>query len=316
MKFKDYYEILGVKKDATDEEIKKAYRKLAKKYHPDANPGNKEAEEKFKEISEAYEVLGDKEKRKKYDQFGHRMYFNDGFEFDPSQFGFNRTYYQTGNASGFSDFFNMFFGGGSDGFNTDDILGSIFGNIGSRGARSVKRKGEDITSHLEIDPTDALLGKSVKVTVNVNGKAKTLDIKIPVGIKEGEQIKLKGQGSEGVNGGPNGDMYIKINFSPNAQYKVNGLDMEKKVELLPWEAALGTGILVDMPDGKKMNVNIPPGINTGNKLRIPGQGYTDRNHNRGNLYLNISIVNPPVIDEKMKKLYRELMEHNPVAPRR
>lgn len=312
MKYRDYYEILGVKKDATEDEIKKAYRKLAKKYHPDANPGDKSAEEKFKETGEAYEVLSDKEKRRKYDQFGHQMNFNHGYDFDPSQYGFgNRTYYQTGNMNGFSDFFNMFFGGGGDHFGGEDIFGSVFGNGGTR---NMSRQGEDAVVNLDIDPVDALLGKSVKVSLKMNGKTKKLDIKIPKGIQEGEQIKLKGQGGSGMNGGPKGDMFIKIGFSPNSVYKVNGLDMEKSVEVLPWEAALGTGIMVEIPEGKKMNVNIPAGINTGNKLRIPGKGYVDKYNNRGNLYLNIRIVNPPSVNDKMRKLYEQMKEENHYVP--
>jgi len=315
LKYRDYYEILGVTKEATEAEIKKAYRKLAKKYHPDANPGDQAAEEKFKEVSEAYEVLSDKEKRQKYDQFGHQMNFDNGYDFDPSQYGFgNRTYYQTGNDSGFSDFFNMFFGGGgTEGFNGQDIFGSVFGNTKSR---NMTRKGENVTASLDIDPVDALLGKSVKVTVNINGSPKTLDIKIPKGIQDGEQIKLKGQGGPGINGGSKGDMFIKIGFSEKSSYSVKGLDMEKNVELLPWEAALGTSVTVDLPEGKKMNVSIPAGINTGNKLRIPQKGYVDKNDNRGNLYLIISIVNPPSVNDKMKTLYKELMETNGYTPKR
>lgn len=314
MKYRDYYEILGVKKEASEDEIKKAYRKLAKKYHPDANPGDHGAEEKFKEISEAYEVLGDKEKRQKYDQFGHQMNFNNGYDFDPSQFGFgNRTYYQTSNNSGFSDFFNMFFGGGGEGFNTEDLFGSVFGGAKTR---TKNRQGEDVSANLEIDPEDALQGKKVKVTVNVDGSPKTLDITIPKGIQEGEQIKLKGQGNPGFNGGPKGDMYIKIAFSKSSPYTVDGLNMEKSVEILPWEAMLGASVTVDLPEGKKMNVNIPAGINTGNKLRIPQQGYIDKQGNRGHLYLKISIVNPPHANEKMKSLYKELMAANGYVPKR
>ncbi len=315
MKYKDYYEILGVSKDAKEEEIKKAYRKLAKKYHPDANPNNKVAEEKFKEASEAYEVLGDNEKRRKYDQFGHNMNFNNGADFDPSQYGFGQggTYYQSGSMNDFSDFFNMFFGGSNSAFSDDDVLGSMFTG---RRTRNISTHGEDAVVNLSISPEDSLNGKSVKISVKINGKSKTLDVKIPKGIQEGEQIKLRGQGSPGHNGGENGDLFINIKFNENSSYKVTGIDMEKSIDVLPWEAALGTNIQVETPDGKMMNVTVPAGINSNNKLRISGKGYVDKNNNRGNLYLNINIVNPPALNDKMRKLYEQLKSENNYIPGR
>ena len=223
MEYKDYYKTLGVDKSASQDEIKKAYRKLAKKYHPDANPGNNKAEERFKEVNEAYEVLGDKDKRQKYDQFG-TMDFQNGMNFDPSQFGH---YEFRGSQNGFSDFFNMFFGEG--GIDLNDLFGAGGGR--TRGFSSgystrAQMRGEDIEAEMTISPEDGIEGVEKTFAIrNMNG-SKTISVKIPRWIPEGGKIKLSGQGNPGIGGGPNGDLYITIKFK-EGQYKLEGKNLIK-----------------------------------------------------------------------------------------
>lgn len=304
VKYKDYYGILGVDKKVSQEEIKKAYRKLAKKYHPDANPGNKEAEEKFKDISEAYEVLGDEEKRKQYDTLGSGFNFQGGFDFDPSQFGFDNFNYDfSGSGSGgYSDFFNMFFGDGS--FNFRDI----FSNEGSGfRRRSHSRKGKDLQLELEVTLEEGLKGAEKKISFRRENQNKSLSFKIPKGVKDGEKIRLKGQGESGVNGGANGDLYLTVKMRSKAREKLEGIDITTSIDVFPWDAALGSEVSVETLDGKIL-VKIPAGIQTDTKLRIPGKGYIDRQGRRGNLYIKIRIVNPKQINKEMIKLFERLRE--------
>lgn len=303
MKYKDYYQILGVDKNASQDEIKKAYRKLAKKYHPDANPGNKEAEEKFKDVSEAYEVLGDEEKRKQYDALGSGFNFQGGYDFDPSQFGFDNFKYDFSSSSGnYSDFFNMFFGGG--GLNFRDFFGG-----GSSGFRrtSYSKKGKDIESELEVTLIEGFKGLEKKITFRRQNQNKSLTFKIPKGVKDGEKIRLKGQGEPGINGGENGDLYLTVKMKTETNQSLEGLDITTTIDVFPWEAALGSEASVETLDGKII-LKVPAGVQTDTKLRIPGKGYVDRQGMRGNLYIKVRIVNPKNINEEMKRLYERLGE--------
>jgi curved DNA-binding protein len=313
MKYKDYYQVLGVDKNASSEEIKKAFRKLAKKFHPDANQKNIKAEEKFKEINEAYEVLGDQEKRKKYDKFGGQNDFQNGYDFDPSQYGFGnntRYSYTTTNADNYSDFFNAFFGG--NGMDFDSIFNNHSGTkYSSRESGSFVRstKGEDVEAVIEISPEEGLLGTEKKVTFRGSKGEKTLTFKIPKGVRDGEKIKLKSQGESSIYGGEHGDLYLIVKFK-EGKYILEGNDLLKELDLLPWDAALGGEINVETPDDKIL-VKIPPGIQTGSKIRLSKKGYIDRNNNRGDLYLKIRIVNPSVINSRTKELYEKLKnEHS------
>ncbi|NLG89609.1 MAG: J domain-containing protein [Clostridiaceae bacterium] len=297
MQYRDYYKILGVDKNATQDEIKKSYRKLAKKYHPDANPGDKKAEEKFKEVNEAYEVLGDPEKRRKYDQFG--VNFRNGMDFDPSQF---RHYQYRTTHSGFSDFFNMFFGDG--GIDLDELFGSMRGfNTGFTGGQRSFR-GDDIEAEMHITPEEGMAGSEKTFSIRTESGVKTLTVKIPQGIPEGGKIKLAGQGNPGIGGGPNGDMYIVIRFK-EGKYKLDGNDLIQKADVYPWVAALGGEIKVSAPDGQ-MLVKIPPGIQTDQKIRISGKGYGKPGGKRGDLYILIKIVNPKVLTAEQRRLYEML----------
>ncbi|HEX2944857.1 MAG TPA: J domain-containing protein [Clostridia bacterium] len=309
MKYRDYYEILGVDKKASQEEIKKAYRKLAKKYHPDAHPGDKAAEEKFKEANEAYEVLGNEEKRKKYDQFGSEGQFRNGADFDPSQYGFGNNVkyeFRQGSAGDFSDFFNMFFGGGSpfDSFDGGGIFGRGTGRRGGN-PRNRQMPGQDSEALLEITPAEGFTGAERRIGLRTSAGEKTISLRIPAGIKPGEKIKLAGQGGPGINGGSNGDLYLNVEFSRDSGFELNGLDLEAQAALYPWEAALGSEIPYNTLDGR-ISVKIPAGIQNGSKIRVAGRGYRDRSGKRGDLYLKVALVNPERLNSAQLELYEKL----------
>ena len=313
MEYKDYYNILGVEKTATQDEIKKTYRKLAKKYHPDLNPGDDKAQEKFKEINEAYEVLSDDTKRKQYDQFG-QYGFSNGQNFDPSQYGFDfgqggRTYtYSSGDAGGFSDFFNAFFGGAGGsrgGFDIGDLFGG--GRTGGRRTREPQRQSYE--SELQISIFEGYTGGEREVSLNIGGTHKSIRVKIPKGITPGKKIKVKGE-----KWGLDGDILFKVSFREEAGTKLEGLDITKKIQVLPWEAALGTKVIVQTLSGK-IKLDIPKNTNTGKRMRLPGKGYIDMQGHAGDLYVEIEIINPPQLDEEALKLYEKLAEKVKYNPR-
>ncbi|MFO7611058.1 MAG: DnaJ domain-containing protein [Clostridia bacterium] len=294
MKYKDYYKILGVDKNAEEAEIKKAYRKLAKKYHPDANPDNKASEEKFKEISEAYEVLSDKEKRSKYDDIGKGGNYGDGANFDPGQFGYDSGRASSGgrSAGDFSDFFNMFF---SDGFNTQDIFSR-------KSAGKMPSRGRHYESEISIGLAEGLNGGEKAVQMD----GKRVNIRIPRGIQDGAKIKLRGQG-EKIQGGTPGDLYLKINLKPEKGYILDGADIERKVDVYPWEAYLGAEKNIRMLNSS-IKLQIPKGIRGGGRIKIPGEGYFNSKGKRGNLFFRINIVNPDQLDVEAEQLYKELLQ--------
>ena len=308
MKYKDYYEILGVKKNASQDEIKKAFRKSAKKYHPDANPNNKTAEEKFKETSEAYEVLGDPGKRKKYDDLQKEVKYRNGEEFDPSRSGYgNVRYHQqtTTSESDFSDFFNTFFGG------ADSPMGDLFrrGSAagGRRSSKSFAQDGADSEAEIFITLKEAFHGEEKTVTITGGRKDRTISFKIPSGIHTGEKIRLSGQGEPGINGGKNGDILMRVALKEDEKFKLSGLDLETTIDLLPWDAGLGTEVPVDTIDGRIV-VTIPAGIQTDNKVRVAGRGYRDTHGKRGDFYIRVRIVNPKVISTEIKAEYNKLRQ--------
>lgn len=309
LKYKDYYEILGVKKGASKEEIKKAYRKLAMKYHPDTNPNDKKTEAKFKEINEAYEVLGDQEKREKYDNFGSQSQFQGGSDFDPSKYGFGqnvRYEYSTSGSSDFSDFFNAFFGGGggSD-FDIENMFGSRGGGF-NRG-QPYPQVGEDAEAEVMITLEEGLNGAKKRISFKIGNETKTINYKVPKGIKEGEKIRLRGQGYRSQSGGNNGDLYLKFKFIKDENIRLEGNDLYVVVELFPWEAALGTQKFVKTLEGT-ISVKIPKEIQSGKKIRLKNKGYIDKNSNRGHLFLEMKIVNPPKVREELKELYIKMKE--------
>lgn len=308
MQYKDYYNILGVDKSATNDQIKKAYRKLAKKYHPDVNPDYKEAEGKFKEVSEAYEVLSDKEKRDKYDNFGNNSNFENGSDFDPSQYGFGKNVkyeYSSDDGQDYSSFFKMFFG---QDFGFEDNY--QYSSANNR-RTSPTHKGEDISAELEINLDEGFKGVSKKINIRGQSGTRTISFKIPKGVKDGEKIRLKGQGEDSYYGGQKGDLLLTIRIKTSNRFSLEGNNLITSIDILPWEAALGAEKMVDTIDGK-VRVKIPAGVQTESKIRVSGKGYFNKSGKRGDLFLKIRIVNPSYLTDEMKGLYEKLSQTSKV----
>ena len=307
MKYKDYYEILGVSKNADEKEIKSAYRKLAKKYHPDLHQGDEAAAEKFKEVSEAYEVLSDKDKRKKYDTFGSNYDFSSGYDFDPSQYGY--TYTTGGSGADFSDFFETIFGssrsgkGGnfSGGFNINDIFGDFSSKSRGRSANKARNKFE---SELSISIKEAYEGITKNVSLTYNKKEYQVAVKIPKGITRDKKVKVKGE-----KFGLPGDILFKINIRDEKDLVLDGLDITKTENIYPWDAALGGSKTVETLDGK-LKLKIPENFVGGNKMRIPSKGFKDLKGKVGDLYVIFNIINPKKLSDDQIKLYKELQNLN------
>ncbi len=299
---KDYYGTLGVSRDASEAEIKKAYRKMAAKYHPDKPTGD---EAKFKEISEAYETLSDSEKRAMYDQFGsdYGQRHTSGFG------GFD------GQGPDFSDIFGSMFGGGGGGFEGFGGHGGGFG--GQRQARP--QKGEDQNVAVMVSLEEAIEG--VEKTINVQiGDArsashsydtKPLKVRIPAGVIQGQKIRVKGKGFNGFNGGPNGDVIIEINLQKDPRFRVEGKDVFVDLPITPWEAALGSKVEIPTVKGK-ISMAIAPGTQSGTKLRIKGRGL---GREPGNQYVIVQIHTPPAETDEQKALYEQMAEQMPFNPR-
>lgn len=298
MEYKDYYKILGVDKNSSQDEIKKAYRKLAKKYHPDLHPDDDEKQEKFKEVSEAYEVLGDKDKKQKYDTFGSNYNFQGGHNFDPSQFGFT---YTSSGANDFSDFFNSFFGGGNGGFDINDLFRG-----GSSRATSRPRNKYDTELSLTVE--EAYNGGEKQVGLNIGGQRKDLSVKIPKGIFPGKKLRVKGE-----KWGIDGDILFKIKIE-DKDYELDGINLIKEVDVLPWEAALGAKVVIKTLDGN-IKISIPEGITGGRKIRLSKKGFKDMNGNTGDMLIVVNIVNPPELSKEEKKLYEKLNKLSTYNPR-
>lgn len=297
MRTPDYYKTLGVQETASDEEIKKAFRKLAKKYHPDAHGGDKAAEERFKRISEAYEVLGDKKRRQEYDEL-RRNPPPPGF--DPSGFGaWTRRSPRTvpfDEGGDFSDFFEMFFGRGRSA-NADPF---------SFHSRTVSMPGQDVESEITITVAEGFGGAKKSISLEMDGGRRTLHFSIPPGTADGARIKLRGQGGPGIGGGPAGDLYLKARVS-DPRYTLDGLDLTAELRLMPWEAALGAQVPFETPDGQIM-VRVPGGVQTGQRIRIAGRGYRDKKGERGDLYARVTLVNPPSLTAEQRQLYEQLQK--------
>jgi curved DNA-binding protein len=300
--YKDYYKILGVDRNATQEEIKSAYRKLALKYHPDRNPGNKEAEAKFKEINEAYEVLSDPEKRKLYDSLGAN--WQDGQNFEPPP-NFNRgsfKFYQKSNFNfdDFSDFFKTVFG-------EFDIF-SDFSDKNSFYENDIftKKTSLDIEAELALSISD-LLNSSVKtLTLNIGGEKRQIRVRIPKGIKDGSTIKLKGQGLKSHR--KTGDLYLKIKILEENNIKVEGYDIYMNLTVFPEEAVCGTIKEIITPDGKNLKIKIPPMTHTDTVLRVRERGLYKNETERGDFYIKVKIDIPQTLTPKQKELYCKMKE--------
>jgi curved DNA-binding protein len=319
--YRDYYKTLGVSRKATQEEIQKAYRKLARKVHPDVNkdPG---AEDKFKEITEAYEVLKDPEKRERYDQLGAN--WQAGQEFRPppgweTRFnfdsGFGRGDAFGSEAGGFSDFFETLFGG--------QVFRQARGRPGAHAWHNMQQHGENHEAILSISLEDAFRGgvKTISMqmpTLTPQGQmvhqTKTLEVKIPAGIMPGQKIRLTGQGGEGAGGGRHGDLYLKVEIPPHPVYQLDGRDLIMDLKVAPWEAALGAEMEVETLSGR-VTLKIPPGTQGGRKLRLRGKGMPNPKGVRGDLYAVVKIMVPRRLSEREKELFEQLQEASSYNPR-
>jgi len=303
--YKDYYKVLGVSKNATQDEIKKAYRKLAKKYHPDKNKGNKEAEEKFKAIGEAHTVLSDPEKRKKYDQLGadweqYEQFKgqNRGQDFDWSQYmggGGQRTF-TTGGGAGdaFSDFFRTFFGGGGG----EDPFSS------GRRRRSAGMRGQNYKSVLNIGFEEALKGGEHILQLG----DKKLKLKIKPGARHGQKIRIRGKGGPGINGGNPGDLYITYHIALPPEFKAEGENLYVDTYVDVPTAVLGGKVAVKTPEGTQVKITIPNGTSSGKVFRLRGKGLFKKEGSRGDLYTTIQIKVPKNLTAEEKELYEKLRE--------
>lgn len=302
---KDYYETLGVGRDASDEEIKKAYRKLAREYHPDLHPNDKEAEAKFKEINEAYHVLHDPEKRKQYDMTGRV-----GFEGAPEG-----GYYPGGGPGGPGGFGpeDVGFGGfgGPGGF--EDIFSELFG--GRAGRRPAAVRGSDIEYVMNLDFMRAVRGTEVRVTVKRRSGPEKITVKIPPGVKNGSRVRVAGKGDDGFQGGPRGDLYIITQVSPHPYFKRKDGDIYVDVPVTVDEAVLGATVKVPTVEGVT-GIKIPPGTQSGQKLRIKGKGVGPRSGRKGDQYCVIKVTVPKGVDERSKELIEEFARINDYDPRK
>jgi curved DNA-binding protein len=311
MDYKDYYKVLGVARNASQEEVKRAYRKLARKYHPDVSK-EANAEERFKEVQEAYEVLKDPEKRAAYDQLGSNWRqgqsftpppdWGNGFEFS---FGGGRG---MDDDSGFSDFFSSLFGTRSP--------------FGQRRTRSgFASAGQDHTAKIQIDLEDAFNGGTQTIELNapqatddgrVTVRPRTLKVTIPKGVIEGQRIRLAGQGSAGIGGGPAGDLYLEISFKPHRLYQVEGRDITLKLPITPWEAALGATVQVPTLAGP-VELRIPAGARTDQRLRLKGRGLPGSTP--GDQYVVLKIQTPPANSTKAREFYEQMQRELAFDPR-
>ncbi len=308
MKYKDYYTILGVERTASADDIKTAYRKLARKYHPDVSK-DPEGEAKFKDIAEAYQTLKDGDKRAAYDNLGsHRP----GEDFQPSQ-DWGRE-------------FNAQFNNGEtsfEGIDLSDLFAQFSRGRGGATHANFPIPGEDFEASTQIALEDAFQGTQVSLNLNISlhdeqgrmrRESRTIDVRIPKGATQGQRLRLRGQGGKGHNGGRDGDLYLTIQLRPHRLYRVDGHDLYIDLPLAPWEAALGATVEVPTLAGA-VNLKVPPATSSGQSLRLPGRGLPKPNSGAGNLYAMVKIVIPPELSEREKALFKELDEGSTFNPR-
>jgi len=312
VKFKDYYEVLGVPRGASEDEIRKTYRQLARKYHPDVNPNDKSAEEKFKEINEAYEVLSDADKRKRYDELGAN--WKSGADFTPPPGARN-------GRVNFTDFADGF-GGARSASDFSDFFESLFGGRGSaRSSADFRMPAQDIEAEISLTLEEAHRGVKRNITLQSSGtdRMKSTEVTIPPGVREGTVIRLAGQGEPGANGGPPGDLYLHVRIEPHPLFETVGdADVQIEFPVAPWEAALGAKVTVPTLDGP-VEMKIPAGTQGGKRLRLRGQGLptriNQRRGGRGDQYVKIKIVIPPKLTAKEKDLFEKLGAESHFDPR-
>jgi curved DNA-binding protein len=310
LEYKDYYQILGVARDATADEIKKAFRRLARKYHPDVSKESN-AEMRMKEVNEANAVLSDPEKRTAYDQVGQNFQTGQAFRPPPdwnTGYEFSQGSPSGADAANFSDFFS-------------ELFGSRMGQRGAAGGPHFRARGEDHHAKIMLDLEDTYQGSSRTVTLRAprldeQGRMKltehTLDVRIPKGVHEGQVIRLAGQGSPGLDDGQPGDLYLEVQFKPHARYRTEKRDVYATLPIAPWEAALGASVNAPLPDGT-VEVRIPEGSQSGRKLRLKGRGIPGSTP--GDLYLMLEVVLPPAANPKARELYETMARELAFNPR-
>lgn len=314
MEYKDYYKIMGVDRDASQDEIKRAYRKLARKYHPDVS-SEPDAEERFQEVQEAYEVLKDPEKRAAYDRLGENWQQGQGFQPPPGWdegFEFTGGGFTGGDAGAFSDFFESLFGRGAG-------FGHARGGRGGFGG--FHGRGQDHFARVEISLEEAYHGGQHQVTLQapatdphgrVQGQQRTLNVRIPAGVTEGQQIRLTGQGGEGMGQGGRGDLYLEVAIRPHPLFRPEGRDIHLDVPIAPWEAALGATVTVPTLGGE-VDARIPAGARSGQRLRLKGRGLPGSPP--GDQYLHLQVVAPRPRNDDERALYERMREQMDFDPR-
>jgi DnaJ-class molecular chaperone len=308
VKFKDYYVVLGVPRSASEDEIRKTYRKLARKYHPDVNPKDKSAEEKFKEINEAYQVLSDADKRKRYDALGED--WKAGADFTPPP----------GPRNGRVDFtgFGDAFGSARGGQDFSDFFESLFGRRGSaRNSTDFRVPAQDIEAEISLTLEEAHRGGKRNITLQTSGtdRMRSLEVTIPPGVRDGTVIRLAGQGEPGASGGPPGDLYLQVRIEPHPLFEIVGdADVQIEFPVAPWEVALSARVNVPTLDGP-VEMKIPPGTQGGMRLRLRGQGLNKRRGGRGDQYVKIKIVIPPKLTARETSLLEKLAAESKFDPR-
>lgn len=323
VEFKDYYATLGVPRTASDQDIKKSFRKLAREFHPDVAKDKKTAEEKFKEINEAYEVLSDPDKRKKYDQYGSTWKEGGGYQPPPgwqdarSAGGAQSQEFHFG-GTGFSDFFEQLFGrGGGGGFG--------FGGRDFEAAESAQPRGPargyDIEGDILVTLDEAMRGSVRSISLErVNPKtgqteAQTFKVRVPVGVKEGQTIRIPVKGGDGANGGTSGDLFLHVRYAAHPDFRARGSDLHCDLDLAPWEAVLGTTVSVPTLESP-VKVRIPAGTNNGCQLRVRGRGLPrGRDGERGDLYVVVNVQLPPQLSEEERELWEKLGRVSRFNPR-
>jgi curved DNA-binding protein len=324
IEFKDYYKTLGVARNATQDEIKKAFRKLAREFHPDVATDKKVAEEKFKEINEAYEVLGDPDKRTKYDSLGTEA-DQEGM-FAGAQGGSSRRWSGSPDeenvefhfdGTGFSDFFEQFFGrGGAYGGATQ------FRGRGRRAEPGFAARGSDFESDIMVTLEEAFSGSERMISLQRvdrrtgEAKTQTLKVRIPPGVHEGQAIRVAGMGENGIGGGEAGDLFLRVRFAAHPEFRARGSDLYYSLDLAPWEAVLGTRVVV--PTLKdQVSLRVPAGTDNGRQLRIRGRGLPiGRTGRFGDLYVEVNIALPSTVNEEQRKLWEELARISDFNPRK
>ena len=298
MIFKDYYKILELETNKVNvEKIKNAYREQAKKYHPDVNIGNNDAEERFKDINEAYKVLSNISARRKYDRMWNRYI---GSQKNTEEY--EESTREKGSIS--SEFFNMFFGN----IKTEE-------KQAKKENKKIATKGENIETSISITIQEGFFGANKKIALRtVEGKMKNFNIKVPVGIRDGEKIRLIGQGKAGENGGKNGDLFINIQIKPEKKFALQGYDLYTNIYLTPSEAALGTRVNIEGLDDS-ISIYVPAGIQSGEKIKIPAKGYKDGRGGRGELIATAQIMVPKQLTKEEKDIYEQLKQISKYNPR-